>query len=380
VTALDWLAIGLVLVLALAGAARGLVAGVLATAGVVAGAYIGSKLAPYVLPGGSDSAYTPVVTLAGAVFLAVVLEGLGALLGGLVRARMRLKPLRALDTAGGLVLGAATALAVVWIIGVMALHLPGQPGLRREAQRSYIIRRLTDVVSPQDVLSALARVDPFPEILGPLAQVEPPDRGVLRDPDIRRASQSVVRIVGTACGLGVVGSGWIARPGVVVTAAHVVAGQGSPTVEAPGQILGVQATPVAFDPKNDVAVLRAAARELPGRPLPIVDANPGAPVAIVGYPENHGLTETPGRMGDTTKFFTLDAYGRGPVLRTITAIRGTIRPGNSGGPAIDARGRVETTVFAARVDTDGGYGVPSSIVRDALTKAGGRVSTGPCAR
>jgi hypothetical protein len=47
---------------------------------------------------------------------------------------------------------------------------------------------------------------------------------------------------------------------------------------------------------------------------------------------------------------------------------------------VNAQGEVETTVFAARVGSRGGYGVPTDVVRDALARAGGRVSTGPCAR
>ena len=142
----------------------------------------------------------------------------------------------------------------------------------------------------------------------------------------------------------------------------------------------VSATPVAYDPRNDVAVLHVARGRLPGQPLELVEGDVGAPVAIVGYPENRGLTEAPGRLGQTTRFFTDDAYGRGPVLRTITVLRGDIRPGNSGGPAVDERGRVATTVFASRVGTDAGYGVPTAIVRDALRDARGPASTGPCAR
>ena len=53
--------------------------------------------------------------------------------------------------------------------------------------------------------------------------------------------------------------------------------------------------------------------------------------------------------------------------------------GNSGGPAVNAAGAVETTVFAARLSGGGGYGVPASIVRRALAAASGPVSTGRCA-
>ena len=112
---------------------------------------------------------------------------------------------------------------------------------------------------------------------------------------------------------------------------------------------------------------------------PLADSDPGTPVAIVGYPEGHGLTATAGRVGQTSKFVSTDAYGR-PTFRLITTLRGRIRPGNSGGPAVDRLGRVEATVFAARVGSDAGYGVPTSIVQSTLARATAPVSTGPCAR
>jgi len=58
-----------------------------------------------------------------------------------------------------------------------------------------------------------------------------------------------------------------------------------------------------------------------------------------------------------------------------------VRSGNSGGPAVDSAGRVQTTIFAARIGSPSGYGVPTGIVRDALSRAGTTpVSTGPCVR
>ena len=74
-----------------------------------------------------------------------------------------------------------------------------------------------------------------------------------------------------------------------------------------------------------------------------------------------------------------DAYGRGPFGRAVTTLRGTVRHGDSGGPAVDANGAVETTVFASRVGSSGGFGVPTSAVRKALAGAKGPVSTAPFA-
>jgi S1-C subfamily serine protease len=62
----------------------------------------------------------------------------------------------------------------------------------------------------------------------------------------------------------------------------------------------------------------------------------------------------------------------------VTTLRGSVRGGNSGGPAVDARGRVLTTVFARRPGGDGGFGVPSELVRAALGEVGSKVIRTEC--
>ena len=64
---------------------------------------------------------------------------------------------------------------------------------------------------------------------------------------MRAAGRSVVRVLGTACGLGVQGSGWVAGDGVVVTNAHVVAGQDDTTVQLGGQGERLDAEAIRFD-------------------------------------------------------------------------------------------------------------------------------------
>jgi uncharacterized membrane protein required for colicin V production len=376
VTRIDWFALALVALMALYGLRKGLIAGALSAVGVIGGALVGARLAPHLLSGGSRSPYTPVAALGGAVVLAIVLEAIGSLAGSTLRSGLRLPPLRALDSAGGFVLGAAAGFAVVWVLGAAALLLPGQTTLRREAQRSLVVRRLDAIAPPRHLLEALARVDPFPSIAGPIAGVPPPDPRLLNAPGVRAAAPSVVRVVGTACGLSVEGSGWVARPELVVTAAHVVAGEHDTAVQLFGTSGALRAIPVAVDAKNDVAVLRVPG--LRARPLGVADPEPGAAVAILGYPGDGPFDAKPARIGHTVTVLSQDAYGRGPVARTITSIRGVVRHGDSGGPAVDASGRVQSTIFAARVGSSGGYGVPPSAVRAALANADGQVSSGPC--
>lgn len=377
-TRVDWFAFGFVALTGLIGLRKGLIASALSVTGIVAGALIGARLAPHVLDEGASSPYTPLVGLAGAAIGAVLLEMVGTVVGGRLRNRLRRPTLRTVDTAGGLVLGAAAGFAVVWVVGAVALQYPGRTDLRQGAQRSLVLQRLNELVPPARLMRALARVDPFPAITGPGAPVGPPDPQLLADPDVRRAVPSVVRVLGSACGLGVSGSGWVGAPGLVVTAAHVVAGQRDTTVE-PAAGPALDAEPVHFDRKNDIAVLHVPG--LDSAPLALAAPRKGAAVAILGFPERGGFDATPGRIGLTRPVLARDAYGQGPVSRTITSIRAQVRHGNSGGPAVDGNGRVQTTIFASRPGGELGFGVPSEIVRRALARAraGRPVSTGGCA-
>ena len=186
----------------------------------------------------------------------------------------------------------------------------------------------------------------------------------------------MVKVLGTACGLGVEGTGWVAAPGLVVTNAHVVAGESDTTVSRPdGHRVGADAE--VYDTRNDLAVLRAPLG-LP--PLRIAArARRGEPAAVLGYPENGPLTFEAARLGSTRTVISEDSYGRGPLRRRLTSLRGTVRSGNSGGPVVDGRGRVLATVFAATSGgPPGGFAVPDGVVRRALARAGHTVDTGPC--
>ena len=104
------------------------------------------------------------------------------------------------------------------------LQLPGRPRFRDDVLESRIVQQLNRIAPPRDVLRAFARIDPFPSVAGPAPPSQPPDTRVLTSAAVRRARPSVVRVTGVSCGIGVEGSGWVARRRIVVTAAHVVAG------------------------------------------------------------------------------------------------------------------------------------------------------------
>jgi S1-C subfamily serine protease len=366
VNAVDWIAVVLVAFTAFGGFHRGLVTGLLSLAGLVVGAVVGAQIAPDVV--GEGSAFVPLVALGAAAAGGMLGQSLGIFAGRSARGTLAaLPPLRWLDSAGGLVLGAAIGLALCWTIGVALLYFPGQTEFRRLAQESAVLSTLTDAVPPQDVMDAIGRIDPFSAIVGPAAGVAAPEPAIARDPEVWAARASVVRVRGVACGLGIEGSGWIVRPGLVVTNAHVVAGVDAPVVDrSDGDTRDARV--VAFDARNDVALLRVPG--LRGRPLTLADPERGDAGALLGFPGNGPYRVTPVRLGRTATVGTRDAYGRLQLGRPIVSLRGDVRSGNSGGPIVDGDGRVVATVFAQRRGSDDGFAVPNAQVQNALAEIG----------
>jgi S1-C subfamily serine protease len=384
-TLVDWLIVAFTVLLAMYGYAQGFIVGALSLVGFGIGAFLGTRLAPLVLPGGSHSQYAPLFGLLGALLAGAVLasgfEGIGAR----ARAVLRVPGLRTIDGLLGAALTASVALGIAWIVGAIAAQSSNSPVLQRDIERSAILQGLNELLPPSGpILHALARIDPIPSVRGPAANVSPPPPGIATARGVKAASRSVVKVLGTACGLGIEGSGWVAAPDLVVTNAHVVAGESDTTVQIDGNPPGLDADVIDFDAHDDVAVLRVQGLNEPVlRMAPSPKA--GTPAAILGYPLDGQFDAEPGRIGQTETVSTEDAYGNGPVMRTITALRGRVRPGNSGGPMIDGQGRVNATVFAAITgspDGEGGFAVPNSLVSTQLDLARSRthsVPTGPCA-
>jgi S1-C subfamily serine protease len=380
VTALDWAIVAFALLMGVWGYRQGLIVGFFSLAGFVGGAFLGARLGPALLADGSESPYAPLITLAAALLIggiaAVSLEGVGHAL------RMRVLSRReaaALDAVGGALLLAVLGVALAWLFGVVALNAPGARDLRKTVQRSAILRELNDAVPPSGfILNTLNRIDPVTAIDGPDPQVGPPDSKLARDPEVRAASDSVVRVTGTACGLGIEGSGWLVAPGLIATNAHVVAGQEDTVVSVGDDGEEHDVTPVHYEPENDLALLRVEG--IGGEPLPFApEQRSGTAGATLGYPENGPFTITPARLGVTQTAISQDSYGRGPIRRDLTSFRGDVRSGNSGGPILDGDGRVLTTVFASTTrGRPGGYGVPNDVIVEALRAISAEVSTGPC--
>ena len=379
-TAVDLIIVAFALVMAVWGYYQGLMVGALSLVGFVGGGLLGSRLGPVLLEQGARSPYAPVVTLLAALLVGGVLATVGETIGRTVKRRLSGR-LGAMDGIGGALLVAAVGLLLAWIGGAAFLQAPGARSIRDDIQRSRVLQALNSTLPPSGpVLNALARFDPLPEIDAPQAKLPPPPPGIARDPEVEAAGGSVVRVLGSACGLAVQGSGWVADDGIVVTNAHVVAGQDDTAVQVAGEGARYDAEAIHYDSRNDLAVLSVPGIE--GVPALSIDdsARPGTPAAVLGFPLDGPFAIEPGRLGDTVTASTQDAYGRETVRREITQLRAEVQSGNSGGPMVDDQGEVVTTIFAASTGTGGsGYGIPDSIVAEALDGPARPVSTGPCA-
>ncbi|MDX6718328.1 MAG: hypothetical protein QOJ63_582 [Solirubrobacteraceae bacterium] len=378
-TTVDFVIVGFAAVFGLVGFARGFFVGVLSLAGFVAGAWLGTRFGPHLLKDGNRSPYAPLFGLFGAIVAGTIISAGAEGVAERLRTGIRSLGLGVLDGMLGALLAVVLALGFAWVVGVIVLQVPGARTLRRPVQRSVILDRLNEVLPSDTLLKALARFDPFPRVDGPEVDVGPPRSAVARDPDVQAAGDSVVKILGSACGLRVSGSGWVAGPGIVVTNAHVVAGQEDTVVQRRGGGARLSATAIAFDSRNDVAVLRVPALGAPSLQFSR-EVGVSEPGAVEGYPLSGPFAIRPARVGRTRAVLSQNAYGRGPVRRRITAFRGLVQPGNSGGPIVDVAGHVSGTVFAQSIGGGprGGYAVPNEVVRRTLSRARGPVRTGHC--
>jgi S1-C subfamily serine protease len=378
VTVLDWAILAFTFALALWGYRQGLIVGALTLIGFSAGAFLGSRVGPLLLTKGSHSPYAPLCAALGALLvgalMAVTVESFAL---GLREKIVRRPFLNAADGAGGAALIASVALGLAWVFGAVLLHAPATVQLRADIQQSLILRSLNDVLPPSGpLLNALDRVDPAPTVLGPAAPVAAPNAKIASDTDVLNAGDSVVRVLSTACGLGIEGSGWAVEPEIVVTNAHVIAGSDDTTVTTQDGA-ELEATPIYYEPRQDLALLRVGSA-LPTLPIS-AKRREGEDGAVLGYPENGPYSLAPARIGETRETVSEDSYGNGPVERTIVAMSGSVRSGNSGGPLVDARGAVVGTVFAATTSGPrGGFAIPAEQVREALKGASEEVDTGAC--
>ncbi|MDT9594740.1 MarP family serine protease [Nocardioides zeae] len=394
---LDWLLVVLVGTYALSGYWQGFITGAFATVGLLAGGTAGIVIAPLLLGDAEPGLWVSL----GALFVVILCASLGQAsfqyLGALARSRVTWQPARAVDAVGGAALSVAAVLLVSWALGVAVAGT--RIGPLTEAVRGSTVLARVDSVMPGQVDRLLGAFNNvvgasfFPRYLEPFAperivEVDAGDPATLSAGGVQAAAGSVLKVRGeSSCGRGVEGTGFLYAmngagadaPDRLMTNAHVVAGVSEPRVQL-GEDTWVDATVVLYDPQIDVAVLALDDRGLP--PLSFGEAEDEESVAILGYPQDGPYDVQPGRVRAEQQLRSPDIYGQGSVVRDVLSLRGLVRPGNSGGPVVDADGQVVGVVFAASVtDADTGYALTPGQVAQAAADgvaSNAEVGTGDC--
>lgn len=369
----DLIIAGLIIGMAAWGFAQGLTVRMLALLGFAIGAVLGSRIGPLVLADGLDSTYAPIVALPAALIaggaVAALFERLGLRL-------LRRRDLGAAEGIAGALLAAVLGIAAVWFVGAIVAQVDA---FEDDVDDSEVLHRLNSALPPPGpVLTAESQAPPpIATFEGRPPRVGPPRPRVARDPDVRRAGRSLVKVIMNGCGHGGTGSGWVAAEGIVATNAHVVAGADSLAVQIQGRGIAFEATTVWYDKKSDFALVRSpAVAELAVLPL-VANPKAGTHGATLGFPRGRreiraarlgALGSPEGRVGGGAQLSE----------RPVTPFAGRVQPGNSGGPIVDESGRVLTTVFAQLRGRSGGFGVPNMYAQRGLRRAGPPVEPGEC--
>jgi uncharacterized membrane protein required for colicin V production len=163
---LDWVLVAFVVITALGGYKRGLIGTALSLVGLVAGAIVGARVAPHLFS--SDSRYTALVGLVGAIVGIALFQAVAAIIGGMIRTGLHLlPPLRLLDSLGGAVVGAVWGLALIWVASAVALQIPGHKKLRKDVRHSKVVHRLDKIAPPHDLLHVQKQLVRFAADLRP---------------------------------------------------------------------------------------------------------------------------------------------------------------------------------------------------------------------
>lgn len=381
---LDVLIVGAGLLGAVVGYRLGFVTRVLSWAGLAVGLWIAVVFVDDVTEAlsGNDPRTRLVVGLLFVGGLALIGQAIGFAAGGFVGSRIRLAgPVRRVDRAAG---AAAGILGVVILVWLATPALTASPGWPAEASRdSVLVRRLAALApDPPAGLEALARRvgRTGPEVFGRF--VDPPETGppptTNLAPDVdRRVRASTVKIEGIACDVVQHGSGFVVAADLVVTNAHVVAGERETRVITPdGKERRARVS--AFDPARDLALVTVDGLGLD--PLARGDAGPGVIGAVYGYPGGGSLTPTPSRIEEQITAVGRDIYGDRATERDVFVLAADLHAGDSGGPLVDESGAAVGVAFAIDPGRPGTAYALTGAELDATLDRGTRsgVGTGPC--
>ncbi len=370
---------------AIGGWRLGLLARMASWAGLTVGFLIAVRLLPTAVDAGGDPRTRLVIAVAVLLGGALLGQGAGMFAGARLRQVVAPGPFRSVDRGAGAGLGVAGVVISLWLLLPSIAVVPGWPA--QQAHGSAIAQVVDSVAPPPpDAIKTVRRLvggDEFPrvfEALRPAPDPGPPPAAVTLSAAVQaRVAQSTVKVEGIACRRLQQGSGFAAGPDLIITNAHVVAGEDKTEVVRPdGKRL--RATTVGFDPDRDLAVLR-----VPGLrqvPLPLVEGKVGLIGAVFGHPDGQDtLRVAPAAVRQRVEAVGRDLYDKKDTRRQVFILAATLHQGDSGAAVVDHAGEVVGVAFAIAPDRSGtSYALTSAEVRPLLAASSTAVDTGPCLR
>ena len=289
-------------------------------------------------------------SLAFVVLVATIAQAIGYTIGSAVHARLGRHAgsgLHRSDRIAGAVVGVGGVLIIMWLL---IPALAGSPGWTARAVRDSAVARVIDRIAPEpppqaETLRSLVGDQSFPEVFDTLSSPDagtPPSNGIPAEA-ATRVKASTVKVEGQACDRIQEGTGFVAAENLIVTNAHVVAGESKTRVEtSDGRQL--VASVVAFDPNRDLAVLR-----VPGLGLPALAEGTGHvddQGSLFGHPGGAALREAPVRVAEQIRARGTNISRTAPTERDVFVLAAVTAPGDSGAPVVDTEGRVFGVMFA----------------------------------
>ncbi len=385
---LDVLIVVLVIAAAVGGYRLGFLARAVSWIGMAVGLYVAARFLPKImnwlnLAVPASRLLIAAVVLIGGAFIG---QGIGLLAGARLHRALPLGPIRDIDRGVGAGVGALGVLVALWLLLPSISVVQGWPA--RAARSSAIGAWVnTHFPRPPDPLQTLRNVvgtEAFPQVFGSLhtgEAVGPPPAAVPLPATVEaRVGASTVKVEGEACARIQDGSGFVAGPDLIVTNAHVIAGEGRGKTKVKFAS-GAQsvATVVVFDPERDLAVLRVTGTAPP--PLTRAKGTVGETGAVFGHPGGvDRLVVVPALIAQNVTAVGKDLYNSRQTSRDVYILAAHLQPGDSGGPLADTAGNVIGVAFAIAPDRPTtAYALASTevtaVLNQPLTTV---VSTGPC--
>ncbi|HEY6532945.1 MAG TPA: CvpA family protein, partial [Acidimicrobiales bacterium] len=288
---MDVVFFGLAVVAVVGGYRLGFVTRVVSWIGLALGLFVAVRLLPPFLDLLETTSQGLVLGLVVGILLvgASLGQALGFVVGGRLRPRRADGVIGATDRVLGGFAGLVGLVVVVWLVLPVLVASPGW--MSRQATTSWVARTIDSTLPPppdaMQTLQALVGDDAFPDVFEALRPTPdlgpPPEASGLDEATADAVARSVVKIEGVACSRVQDGTGFVVADGLVVTNAHVVAGESTTDViRDDGQRLDGDV--VAFDPDRDLALVAVDDLDRPALPVRSGTAADDAIGGVFGHP------------------------------------------------------------------------------------------------